>query len=91
MEIREKQSGQEELYELFKVHLHKRLKEKINASIYVSINNDTLFIRISKLGIYWEKRYSNILDKILQEADSAKFADDIVKYFRREVLHTFFY
>ena len=56
MEVREKQSGQEELYELFKVHLHKRLKEKINASVYVTINNDVLFVRISKLGIYWEQR-----------------------------------
>lgn len=91
MEVREKQSGQEELYELFKVHLHKRLKEKINASVYVSINNDVLFVRISKLGIYWEKRYENILDKILQESNSATFAEEIVKYFRREVLRTFFY
>lgn len=91
MEVREKESGQEELYELFKIHLHKRLKEKINASVYVTINNDVLFVRISKLGIYWEQRYDKILDRILQESNSATFADEIAKYFRREVLHTFFY
>lgn len=91
MEVQEKVNGQEEIYEIFKVHLHKRLKEKINASIYVSIRDDVLFVRISKIGIYWENKYPNVLNRIVSEANSQIFADEIVKYFRREVLRTFFY
>lgn len=83
--------NENEIYEIFQVHLHRHLKEKINASVYVTIKDDVLFVRVAKLGIYWETRYPNLFERIVQSSDSEKLATEIAKYFRREVIKTFFY
>ncbi len=80
-----------EMYDLFRINLHTHLKKKIDASVYVTIKNDVLFVRVSKLGIYWETRYPNILEKIVDSKDSKELSNEIVKYFRSEIMHTFFY
>lgn len=82
---------EQEIYELFKKRLHRNLKEKINASIYVSINDDVLLIRMSKLNIHWEQAYPNIMNRIIHERDTDKLEHEIVKKFRRIILNTFFY
>ena len=81
----------QEIYELFQKRLHQNLKKRIDARIFISIENDTLFIRMSKLGVYWEQQIPNILDIILQGAGNDKLENEIIADFRSMVFKTFFY
>lgn len=76
---------------MFRVNLHTYLKGKINANIYVTINKDTLWVKISKHEFYWQTKYPNILDKIINNISSKELSNKIIKTFRRDVLGTFFY
>lgn len=80
-----------EICELFRKRLHRELKEKMNASVYVSISNDVLLVRMSKLGVYWEEKYPNILNTIINETNASKFTQEILRTFRQNVIKTFFY
>ena len=80
-----------EIYDLFTKRLHRDLKEKIDASVFVTISNDILVVRISKLGLQLEQRYPNILNHIINERDTSILTHEIVKHFRRMVVNTFFY
>ena len=82
---------EEELFELFQKRLHHKLKDKINASVFVTISDNVLLVRIRKIGIFWELEIPNILEYIMYEKDTDKLEHNILKEFRRMILNTFFY
>ena len=89
--MEKEQNGAEEIYAIFSRSLHEQLKNRINASIYVRVSGDELFVKISRLGVNWDTAYPNLLHQIVTNKSSKDFADEIVKLYKKEVLHRYFY
>ena len=72
--------------------LHERLKEKINASIFVCINkDDELVVHINKNELHYSKSFGDITCELVGGSFADKFCDIIVKEYRRFVLSRYFY
>lgn len=72
--------------------LHEKLKEKINASIYVTIEeDDTLFVRIRQGHVQYKKYFNDITYELLGGSFAEKFCDAIVKDYKKFVLSKYFY
>lgn len=78
-----------EKHEFFKcMELHKRLKEKVKAGIFIGINNKTMTISISGFrGV----RFVKYINDIPEWIDYDKLVDDIVYEYRRFILDKFLY
>lgn len=70
--------------------IHKLLKDKINASVYVKIEDDSLSVKITKFNILWTYRCSNITEELLYGTVD-KVIDVIVKEYKRYIMRTYFY
>ena len=72
--------------------LHEKLKEKIDASIFVTIAKDgALFVRITKNDVRYVRYFNDITYELLSGSFAEKFCDAIVKDFKRVVLSKYFY
>lgn len=81
----------DELADVYISGLHKRLKSRIDASIYVDINdNDTLYVRISKFDRIWVYKHPNISNDILY-GNTNFIIDAIMREYKRDVLSLYFY
>lgn len=84
------QGAIEDLTYLFANGLHRRLKSKIDASVYVTVEANTLYVKLTKFGHTWVYRRDNISHDILY-GNSDEIVGAIVKRFRTDVLNTYFY
>lgn len=80
----------EEAIKLFTTNMHSRLKEKINAGVYVIIKDDSLVVTISKYDIRYHYTRPNILIDIIH-GNADKIINEIVKNYRGFILHTYFH
>ena len=72
--------------------LHEKLKEKINAKIYVIVTKDgSLFVCIDKEHIHYKEYFDNITYELLGGSFAEKFCDAIVKDYKKFVLSKYFY
>ena len=72
--------------------LHEKLKEKIDASIFIcTTKEDSLFVRIEKGDVRYVKYFENITYDILSGSFSDKYCNAIVKDFKKIVLSKYFY
>ena len=72
--------------------LHEKLKEKIDASIFIcTTKEDSLFVRIEKGDVRYVKYFENITYDILSGSFSDKYCNVIVKDFKKIVLSKYFY
>lgn len=71
--------------------LHKRLKNRIDASIFVTIDNDdTLYVRITKFDRLWLYKHPNVsMDILYGNADG--IVNTIIREYKRDVLSLYFY
>lgn len=78
-----------EKHEFFKcMEIHKRLKEKVKAGIFIGINNGQMTISITGFrGVRFVKYINNISDWI----DFDKIVDEIVYEYRKFILDKFLY
>ena len=71
--------------------LHKRLKNCIDASIFVTIDNDdTLYVRITKFDRLWLYKHSNVSNDILY-GNTDGIVNAIIREYKRDVLSLYFY
>lgn len=77
---------------IFAIALQSKLKEKINASIYVNVFKDQLIVQIkTRLGLNYETGIENFSEKILNGYSTDYAAYQIVKEYRSYINGTFFY
>lgn len=78
-----------EKHEFFKcMEIHKRLKEKVKAGIFIGLNNGQMTISITGFrGVRFVKYINDISDWI----DFDKIVDDIVYEYRKFILDKFLY
>lgn len=66
--------------------LHKRLKNRIDASIFVTIDNDdTLYVRITKFDRLWLYKHPNVSNDILY-GNTDGIVNAIIREYKRDVL-----
>lgn len=71
--------------------LHKRLKNRIDASIFVTIDNDdTLYVRITKFDKLWLYKHPNVSMDILY-GNTDGIVNTIIREYKRDVLSLYFY
>lgn len=71
--------------------LHKRLKNRIDASIFVTIDNDdTLYVRITKFDKLWLYKHLNVSMDILY-GNTDGIVNTIIREYKRDVLSLYFY
>ena len=72
--------------------LHEKLKERIDAKIYVIVTkDDSLFVCIDKDRIHYKKYFNDITYELLGGSFAEKFCDAIVKDYKKFVLSKYFY
>ena len=72
--------------------LHEKLKDVIDASIFVNIRrNESLFVEIKKKDLRFERYFDNITDDLISGSFSDKYCDLIVKEYKRFILSKYFY
>lgn len=77
---------------LFAISLQNKLKDKINASIFVNVYRDTLCVNTkTKFGIEYETSIDNFSEKLLNGYNAEYTAYEIVKGYRSLINRTFFY
>lgn len=78
-----------EKHEFFKcMEIHKRLKEKVKAGIFIGMNNGQMTISITGFrGVRFVKYINDISDWI----DFDKIVDEIVYEYRKFILDKFLY
>ena len=78
-----------EKHEFFKcMEIHKRLKEKVKAGIFIGLNNGTMTISITGFrGVRFVKYINDISDWI----DFDNIVDSIVYEYRKFILDKFLY
>lgn len=78
-----------EKHEFFKcMEIHKRLKEKVKAGIFIGLNNGTMTISITGFrGVRFVKYINDISDWI----DFDNIVDNIVYEYRKFILDKFLY
>lgn len=77
---------------IFAIALQSKLKEKIDASIYVNVFRDQLTVHIkTRLGLEYETGIDNFSEKIRNGYSSEYAAYQIVKEYRSYINRTFFY
>lgn len=71
--------------------LHTRLKARIDASIFVTIDSDdTLYVRITKFDKLWLYKHPRISNDILY-GNTDGIVNAIIKEYKRDVLSLYFY
>ena len=71
--------------------VHSRLKSRIDASIFVTIDSDdTLYVRITKFDRLWLYKHPNISIDILY-GNTDGIVNAIIKEYKRDVLSLYFY
>ena len=77
---------------LFVTTLHGKLKEKINAAIYVAVKDDTLVIDIKKDGIIYTGRIvDNFSERIMHGYSTDYAMYEVIKDYRAFINKIFFY
>ena len=78
------------IYEAVTLSVHSQLKERINASIYVTIRDDNLYVTITKFETVWKYMHRDILNDVLY-GTTAAVVETIVKTFKRDLNRAYFY
>lgn len=77
---------------IFSIALQSKLKEAINASIFVNVFKDQLTVQIkTRFGLDYDTAINNFSEKILNGYSSDYAAYQIVKEYRSYINRTFFY
>lgn len=83
----------DEMYENFRINIHKKLKDCVNASIYLYIDeDDNLVVDISRLAVNYVTKVKNC-SHIIQDGEDGidHCVSKIVRSYRNFINHKFFY
>lgn len=81
-----------DLNETFSKNLHSELKKKINASIFVIVDdNGDLNVAINKGRMGWRGTIEDVIMKIASGYSMNQIVDYITKQYKKSVLNAYFY
>lgn len=76
---------------LYCIAIHEMLKERINAGIRVTIQDDDLIIYLKKDDNIFMYTVYGITDKILVGYDKGIIVSKVVQHYKRYILRKYFY
>lgn len=85
-------SNVSELYSLYQTAVYNGLKERLNASVYVIIEDDSLKVNVKKLGLCWHWVQTGMLERIINSTTSPeRLIEAICVDYKHFIFDSFFY